>query len=120
MKTNCGSIWAGPQACQNRPQFGVQNSCGFGGNPHILFNGNGFVGDSTSLFSGGRKNVLGSGCGGVKRKCAGTGVFLPRRCPEPVESRVKSGNSFYCCKLFFEKLFSIAGVSSNACLVGPE
>lgn len=91
---SCGSMWAGPQACQKRPQFGFQNSCVGGnvmcGNPHSLINVNGFVGDSSSLFSGGRKIVPGSG---VKRKCAGTGVFLPRRCPEPVESGVKSGCS---------------------------
>ncbi|KAK1364937.1 hypothetical protein POM88_040498 [Heracleum sosnowskyi] len=95
LKTNCGSIWAGPHACQKRPQFGVQNTCGFGGNvmcgnPHSLCNLNGFVGDHSSLFSGGRKNVPG---GGVKKKCAGTGVFLPRTCPDPVEYRAKSGCS---------------------------
>ncbi|KAL8119720.1 uncharacterized protein LOC141724414 [Apium graveolens] len=93
VKTSCGSIWAGPQACQKRPPFGLQNSCGFGGNPHVLPNVNGFVGDNSPLFSGGRKNVSGSSCGAAKRKCAGTGVFLPRRCPDPAESRNKPGSS---------------------------
>lgn len=95
---SCGSIWAGPQACQKGPQYGSENGCGFTrnvrcANPQDLINVNGFVGNNCSLFSGGRKNVLGSGGGCVKRKCAGTGVFLPRRSPDPVDSRVKSGCS---------------------------
>lgn len=54
------------------------------------FNVNGCVNRPSLVFSGGLRNVAGCGVG-LKKKCAGTGVFLPRTCPDNTASPVKPG-----------------------------
>lgn len=101
MKQNNGLVWGGVSA-----EYG----CGIGGNarcgraqspfrsgwPNLQFQKqrfsvNGCVSRPGFVFASGMRNVA---CGGVglKKKCAGTGVFLPRTCPDTTQ--VKPGKCF--------------------------
>ncbi|KAK1377975.1 hypothetical protein POM88_024719 [Heracleum sosnowskyi] len=103
VKQNMGSVWG--------RDFGVsaEYGCGFSGNarcgraqrlfqsgwPSLQaqnqhFNANGCVSRPSFIFAGGVRNVAGGGVG-LKKKCAGTGVFLPRTCADPTASPVKPG-----------------------------
>ncbi|XP_063936790.1 uncharacterized protein LOC108193930 isoform X1 [Daucus carota subsp. sativus] len=95
LKSHCDSIWEWTEACQKGGDgnVGCRRPNARSVNPHGLFNVNGVGVDSSLFFPGRRKNSLGNECGAFKRKCAGTGVFLPRRGPDPVQSRPKFGNS---------------------------
>ncbi|KAL1809017.1 hypothetical protein ACET3Z_026007 [Daucus carota] len=95
LKSDWESIWAWTEACQKGGDgnVGCRRPNARCVNPHGLFNVNGVGVDSSLFFSGRRKNSLGNECGAFKRKCAGTGVFLPRRGPDLVQSRPKSGRS---------------------------
>ncbi|XP_074361418.1 uncharacterized protein LOC141701682 isoform X2 [Apium graveolens] len=98
VKQNNGSVWGGVSAefvcgfsrnarCR-RAQSPFQ--CGWPAlpirNQHFYVNGR--VSHPSSIFAGGMRNVAGGGVG-LNKKCAGTGVFLPRTCPDTAPSPVK-------------------------------
>lgn len=118
MKQQSNSIWGQQQVYQNRASTVSVENGGFDGSgrcgkalgmpesawpPLQVHKQQYYQNQQQSGGGAGRSAAFsrgGSGGGGVKRECAGTGVFLPRRYTTAPDSRMKSGNFDSCAHYF--------------------